>query len=430
MADNIKIYDADSTTQYLRSTEAPTGVHTPHHIVSNLPTDAFSRMRVSEPRPIGDYNLTYGLEELLMEEIKTGTGNDVTFSTDTRMASLVLGGTAVGHAKLQSYQYHYYQPGRSHTIFLTGVFEAAVANTTKRLGYFDDNNGIFLQQSADGSWGFAVRSKTGGTVVNDLVDSADWSHQPGWTIDATKNVIIAFDLQFLGMGLVRCYEDRDGILTLLHQFEHEQSIAVPYMQTATLPVRAEVIQTTTAAAASMKFKCASVMTEGGTDDAAGLAFTKSATATAGFSGGNPARAHAISIQPKALFGTVENRPTIEIESVDVIVTGNNPVLVELCIGDVITGTTTFNDVNATHSGVEWNTAGTTSGAPTAVIASAFIASGATVKGAVSRKLVNRYPLTLDAAGVARANGRFTVLLSSLTTGTSTCWVALNWREIR
>lgn len=425
MSDNLLTYDANSTQQYIRTTESG-GVHIPHHTMENLPTDAFSRVRVSEPRPIGDYNLSYGLEPLLMEEINSGSGNDVTFSTDTRMASLTLGGTNVGHSKLQSYQYHYYQPGRSHAIFLTGVFGSAVANTVKRLGYFDDSNGIYLQQAADGTWGFAIRSKTSGSVVDTVVTAANWSHQPGWTIDATKNVIIAFDLQFLGMGLVRCYEDRGGVLTLLHQFDNEQAIAVPYMQTATLPVRAEIVQTTTAAAATMKFKCASVMTEGGTDDAAGLAFSQS---TASVSAGNNTRVHALSIQPRATFGGVENRPTLEIESVDVLVTGITPVLVELCIGDVITGTTTFTEVNSTHSGMEYNTAGTTSGSPTSILMSAFIPAGATVKGAISRKLVTRYPITLDAAGAARANGRLTVLLTGLGAA-SACRVALNWREIR
>ena len=176
----------------------------------------------------------------------------------------------------------------------------------------------------------------------------------------------------------------------------------------------------------MKFKCASVMTEGGTDDAAGLAFSReSGSVTAG----NDTRVHALSIQPSATFGSVENRLTLEIESVDVLVTGNNNVLVELCIGDAITGTTTFNAVNSTHSGMEYNILGTTSGTPTAVLLSAFVAAGNTVKGAISRKMVTRYPITLNAAGTARANGRLTVLVTGLG-ATSACRVALNWREIR
>jgi hypothetical protein len=389
--------------------------------------DSFSRLRVSEPRPVADYNPTYTLMPLNLEPITTGTGNTVTLEANTLMTKLTLGGTAVGHAKIQSYQYHYYQPGRSQGIFMTGVFGPAVANTVKRMGYFDDANGVFLQQDADGTWRFTLRTSTSGTVSDThTATSANWSEQPGWTIDPTKCVIIAFDLQFLGMGRVRCYEDRDGVLTLLHSFNNEQSLSVPYMQTATLPIRAEAIQTTTAAAASMHFKCASVMTEGGADANAGLTFAQASGSITAASG---SRTHALSIQPSTTFGGIANRSSIELDSVDVMVTGINPVLWELCIGDVITGTTTFTDVNATYSAMTYNTAGTTSGSPAVVIASGYVAASASVKQSSERRLTTRYPITLDAAGAVRANGRFTVLLTGIG-GTSACRVTMNWREIR
>lgn len=390
------------------------------------PIDSFSRLRVSEPRPIGDYNLHYSLEPLLIEEITSGASNDVTLEANTLMAKLALGGAAVGHAKLQSYQYHHYQPGRSHAIFMTGVLGAAVANTTKRIGYFDDANGVFLQQDSDGTLRFTLRTSTSGSASDtNTATSANWSKQPGWVIDPTKCIILAFDLQFLGMGRVRCYEDRNGVLVLLHEFDNEQVLAVPYMQTASLPVRAEVVQTTTAAAATMYFKCASVMTEGGVDENPAFAFTQRGSVTAA----SGSRTHAISLQPALTFGGLTNRTTFELESVDVLVTGNSPVIAELCIGDAITGTTAFNDVNATYSGMQYNTAGTTSGAPTIVAATSFIPASAQAKSAVSRKSTNRYPITLDAAGAARVNGRITLLLTGVG-ATSACQYALNWREIR
>jgi hypothetical protein len=389
--------------------------------------DSFSRLRVSEPRPIGDYNVQYTLDPLSLEQITSGTGNTVSLEDNTLMAKLDLAGTATGHAKIQSYRYHYYQPGRSHAIFATGVFGSAVANTIKRIGYFDDDNGVFLQQDADGTWRFTLRTKTSGSVSDaNTVAAASWSAQPGWTIDATKAVIVVFDLQFLGMGRVRCYEDRNGSLALLHEFRNEQTLAVPYMQTATLPVRAEIVQDTTAAAASLHFKCASVMTEGGTDDAAGLAFSVESGAITAASG---ARTHALSIQPATTFGGIANRSTVELDSLEVLVTGNSPVLWELCVGDVITGTTSFSNVNATYSAMQYNTAGTTSGTPSAVLASGFVSATAQAKESLSRKLTTRYPITLDAAGAARANGRLTVLVTGLG-GSSACRVALNWREIR
>lgn len=389
--------------------------------------DSFSRLRVSEPRPVGDYNLTYSLQPILLEQITSGTGNTVTQEANTLMGKLTLGGTAVGHARLQSYQYHYYQPGRCQSVFMTGVFGSPVANTVKRLGYFDGANGVFLQQDADGTWRFTLRTSTGGSVSDlNTVTAANWSAQPGWTIDATKSVIIAFDLQFLGMGRVRCYEDRNGILALLHEFHNEQVLSVPYMQTATLPVRAEIVQTTTAAAATMHFKCASVMTEGGVEDRAGYGFSRESGSITAASG---ARTHMLSLQPSLTFGGISNRTTVELDSIEMIVTGINPVLWELCIGDVITGTTTFIDVNSTYSSSQYNILGTTSGSPSIVVASGYVSATASNKQAVTKSLVSRYPITLDAAGNARSMGRITLLVTGIG-GSSACRGVINWREIR
>lgn len=389
--------------------------------------DSFSRLRVSEPRPVGDYNLSYGLEPLIVEAIVSGAGNTVTHEANTLMGKLTLGGTNVGHSRIQSYQYHYYQPGRSHAIFTTGVLGAAVANTVKRIGYFDAANGVFMQQDTDGTLRLTLRTSTSGTVSDtNTVTSANWNGKPGWVINPLKSLILVFDLQFLGMGRVRVYEDRNGALVKLHEFNNEQSLAVPYMQTATLPIRAEVVQTDVAAAATMYFKCASVMTEGGTDQDAGYPFTAGTGAVAVASG---ARTHAISIQPALTYNSLVNRSTIELGSLDIAVSGSNAVKWELCIGDVLTGTTTFNDVNATYSAMQFNTAGTTSGSPAMVLASGFLPATATSKSSITRAFVNRVPITLDAAGAARANGRLTLLLTGLG-GTSTAYAAINWREVR
>ena len=110
-------------------------------------------------------------------------------------------------------------------------------------------------------------------------------------------------------------------------------------------------------------------------------------------------------------------------------TGINPVLWELCIGDVLTGTTAFNSVNGTYSAVDYNFLGTTSGTPSIVIASGLAAASAAQKGDTHFTQVLRYPITLDAAGAARALGRLTMLVTGIG-GSSACRGVMNWREIR
>lgn len=118
-----------------------------------------------------------------------------------------------------------------------------------------------------------------------------------------------------------------------------------------------------------------------------------------------------------------------LESLDLVVTGNSAVLWELCIGQAISGTTAFNDVNTTYSGFEYNTAGTISGSPVLVLASGFIAASATSKASESYKIAGKLPITLNAAGAVRANGTLTLIVTGIG-GTSATQCAFNWKEIR
>jgi hypothetical protein len=101
----------------------------------------------------------------------------------------------------------------------------------------------------------------------------------------------------------------------------------------------------------------------------------------------------------------------------------------VCIGDVITGTTTFNDVNGTYSAMQYNTLGTTSGSPSIIMYSGHVPASAATRGAISENIQIKYPITLDAAGAARALGRVTVLVTGLG-GTSDVEGVINWTEIR
>ena len=113
----------------------------------------------------------------------------------------------------------------------------------------------------------------------------------------------------------------------------------------------------------------------------------------------------------------------------VLVTGASPVYWELCLGQAISGTTTYTDNNTTYSGVEYNTAGTLSGAAAIVIDSGWVAASATVKSSTKVDIETKYPITLDAAGVARSLGTLSVVVTGIG-GSSACRVAVQWKELR
>ena len=91
--------------------------------------------------------------------------------------------------------YHHYLPGKSQLILESFCLGTARANTVKRIGYFDDRNGIFLQQAGDGSLSFVLRSYITGGVGNTVIPQAQ---------------LIMIDFQWLGVGRIRIGFVHDG----------------------------------------------------------------------------------------------------------------------------------------------------------------------------------------------------------------------------
>lgn len=396
---------------------------------SNDGLDAFQNLRNAPPAFVGDGQLTYDLQPILYEQLTNGSGATVTHDADNRAGLMTFSATPTGgQAFMQSFQHYRYQAGRGQEIFITFNFNAQVANVLKFAEYGDGTNGIAFENNGTTNR-FTIYSGT--DLANETVDQADWSHDKldgtgpsGVTLDITKTQILVIDLQALYVGRVRCGFDIDGIIIWCHQFNHANLDAFPYLQSANLPVRCGMTCTGTVSA-TMLFICSAVLSRGGQEEVGGFTFAQEGTVTAA----SGARTHLLSIQPKTTFNSITNRAEIIIEGVELLVTGANPVYWELCLGDVLTGTTTFNDVNATYSGVQFNTAGTTSGTPSIVIDSGYCAATQNAKDSVAKAVTARYPITLNRAGAARPLGRVTLLVTGLG-GTSACRGAIKWKELR
>lgn len=417
-----------TTDRRVSVTNTPLDVNTDDIILSESTLDAFSRLRVSNPTSLFSTQCQYNTAGLQMETGATGTGVSGSHSADTRMVAIsATAGT--GTSFIQSYRYIPYQAGKSHLIAITGVLGAGVANTTTDIGYFDSANGIFLRQNGTSGLQLVRRTSTSGSVVNNVVNKADWTYDGALTnvsIDETKAFILIIDLQFLGMGRVRIGFDIDGRIVWVHEFLNAGVLSVPYMQSATLPIGMLVTASASGSTKTAYFKCASVMSEGGANEDFGFLFS---TPDVSVTAGNGARTHLLSIRPKTTFNGITNRTLFELKELNLLVTGNNPVFWELCLGQAISGTVTYNDINTTYSAYEYNTAGTISGSPTTVIASGYIPATNQTKFSTNTAINNRYPITLDRAGAVRAMGTLTLLVTGIG-GTSATRGAINFIEIR
>ena len=392
--------------------------------------DSFSRLRVANPTFLFDAQHTYDLNPLLFEQITNGAGATIAYDPTNRCALMTFASTPTGgKAYMQSYEWIPYQPGRCQLFLITFNFLSTAANCLKFAGIGDAaTNGIFFEQSGSTKQ-FSIYSATSQgnqTVIqsNWNLDRLDGTGPSGITFDATKTNILVIDFQALYVGRVRIGFDIDGQIIFAHEFKHANIVSYPYIQIASLPISCGMTCTGTVST-TMNFICCTAISEGGAEEPVGYQFVQEGTVTAG----NGTRTHLLSIRPRTTFNSIANRMTPVIQSVELLVTGNSPVYWELCVGQAISGTTTFNNVNATYSGMEFNTAGTISGSPAMVIASGYVASSTGTKGVGLENVRHRLPITLDAAGAVRALGTLTLLVTGIG-GTSACRGTISWTERR
>ena len=234
-------------------------------------TDAFGRLRVSQPYTLFDSQSRYAADNQF-DVVTTGTGTTTFLSNEAAVQMSVAAG-GVGSVLRQSYRSFPYQPGKGLLVLATFVMDNSQnLNLTQRVGYYNDNNGVFFQR-VDGTYAFVLRSSSTPTpgTPSDIrtVTQANWNGDKldgtgdsGYTLDPSKAQILWMDFEWLGVGSVRCGFIINGQYIVCHTFNNANDITGVYMTTAILPVRYE-ISTSSALAASMKAICCSVISEGG-----------------------------------------------------------------------------------------------------------------------------------------------------------------------
>lgn len=402
-------------------------------VADGAQVDSFGRLRVSNPTFLFDAQMTYGLQPLLYEQIISGdTGYSVNYDATNRMAEFEFASTTNGVSRIQSYAWPPYQPGRSHLALITFKIGPVVTGVRKFVGLGDTGTGILLEQ--DGST-VQLKLNTSTSLGSTTVAQSSWSLDPmngtgpsGITLDLTRVQILVIDYQALYVGRVRVGFDIGGNVHYVHEFDHANVASVPYVPIASLPVAAGMYGDASPRTAKMNLVCASVMSEGGQPDAYGFPFSADSLAVTADTGG----IHALSIQPKTTFGGIENRSTFILDSINVLNSGSQPIRVDLLIGQALAGDTgalDFEDANTTYSAFEYNNEAALSGPPAIVADSFYVTSTNQTKGTVSRTFSQRYPITLNAAGAVRVNGRLSVRVTTFS-ATSACRVSAGWIEVR
>ncbi len=232
--------------------------------------DAFGRSRVSQAYSVGSYKAPYGQPAPGIISVTSSIGiNGVVPNPYRASGTLYAHGPSGSWAVNQSKKYHNYTPGKSQYILQSFVLGNPTSGSIKRIGYFDDYNGIFLEQDATGSLNWVIRSNATGTITENRVPQSQWnintlldSH---FVPDFTKTQLLFIDFQWLGVGRVRVGFIHDGRAYLTHVFDHSNYIDRVYMAQPTLPIRSD-IHNVANASGSFEIICAAVSSEGGSSD--------------------------------------------------------------------------------------------------------------------------------------------------------------------
>ena len=233
-----------------------------------MSTDAFGRQRVSSPLTLFDSSHRYRDNGLWATA--TASGGTAVFSANEGLVNLNVNTTNGSEVIRETYKVFPYQPGKSLLVLNTFVMAPAQTNLRQRVGYFGDDNGIYIQLD-NNTVSFVERSLVTGLVTETVVPQSSWNADKldgtgpsRVTLDITKAQILFMDIEWLGEGTVRVGFIIDGVFIICHRFNHANLITSTYITTASLPLRYEITNTgVTASTSTLKQVCSTVISEGG-----------------------------------------------------------------------------------------------------------------------------------------------------------------------
>jgi len=381
-------------------------------------TDSFGRLRTSNPQTILSNNLILGKNPLNNYELITGSATSVYNINSSSVTLATTGGSVERCSRKRSI----YQPGKSLLVMITGNLNSASngSNVVTRIGHYDNLSGHYFQYTA-GVLSIVERTSVSGSTVNTVVNQGSWNlDSNGYNIDASKNNIFWFNIQWLGTGSVNCGIIVDGVEITLHRFRHGNLLQTAYMQTASLPPFYEI--SSGGDSGSMECVCYTSISEGGFPPIGNL-FSVNSGATDKTVNTTPQCLLALRVTSTANFSKI----TAIIKHIHVMCTSTANSLVEIFI---------FHDTadTAVLTGQSWVSANAESGVEYDISSTAFTATGGNLidsyyisnkSDSIGQVAGDNDYLTSNPAGVSDL---YCITVRSLTAQNEDYFCAVNWGE--
>jgi len=324
--------------------------------------DARHRLRVSQPNDIHESKFIYNEHDRHTWEALIAGGGTVNHSANDSTVELAVG-TADGDSAIQqTHRYYAYVSGRSFQIEFSQTFAAGKANLIQRVGYFDDNNGIFMELNGT-TLNMVLRSSTSGSVVDTKypqslwnLDRLDGTKEPMTnpslqTLDITKAQSILIDFHYSGIGRIRFGFDISHYNIYVHEIKNSNVIETAFMATPNLPMRIEIVNNGATDSASTMRQIGSNIVSEGAGTQPGIAF--------GVSNGIvlrtiSARTPVLVLRPLATFDGHVNRIVTRLQDLEIIADADCYVEV-MHIHDPTSFTDgTWNPVDLDNSSIEFS----------------------------------------------------------------------------
>lgn len=249
--------------------------------------DAFGRFRVSNPVTLFDSKNIYDDPDIVNtlenqplfydNQELTGGGTSTAYNTNQASQSISVSASTAGWRTRQTKMRFNYQPGKSHLVLMTFKFSTSSdTGLIFREGLFDGNNGLFFSIKS-GVACFVRRTYTSGSAVDNEYNQSEWNvdrldgsggcyNPSGLNLDFTKAQILAFDMEWLGVGRIRFGFVVDGIFHVAHEVRSYNAYSFPHISTPNLPLRSEIINLGTGGAGTLTQICSTVISEGASAD--------------------------------------------------------------------------------------------------------------------------------------------------------------------
>ena len=230
-------------------------------------TDAFGRLRVSNPTTMFESVFRYGDNGKFDTYL---TGNATGYVDNASATYLATISAANSEILRQSYNLSPYQPGKSLLVICSLVCSSTSygeTGLTQEVGYFDTNNGIFLRVKDEIVYMCIRNNGVDEAIPQNAwnVDTLSGTGPSQITLDITKAQIFYTDLEWLGVGTVEVGFVINGGFVAVHRFQHANISNSTYMGTACLPIRYHIAASGayTGTSATLKQICSTVISEGG-----------------------------------------------------------------------------------------------------------------------------------------------------------------------